>query len=96
MSTHGPNTGVAVREVLVGSSVGLLIGLLVGLSVSEVVAGVISGLIALLAAFLGFKGDIHQPKALDELAAPVDSSSWRLLGFAVVGSVALLVGLGNL
>ena len=71
----------------------MLIGLLVGLSVSEVVAAVISGLVALLAAFLGFRSDLRQQSTGDSSATATGPSVWRASGFALVGSIALLIGL---
>lgn len=69
---------------LAGSALGAFIGLLIGLSTSPITAAVASGLVAILAAFFGLAKD-----------APSGAPDWlqRVIGFGLVGMVALLVGL---
>jgi len=69
---------------LAGAALGAFIGLLIGLSTSPVTAAVTSGLVAVLAAFFGLSKD-----------APTGASDWllRVVGFGILGVVALLFGL---
>jgi hypothetical protein len=69
---------------LAGAALGAFIGLLIGLSTSPITAAVASGLVAILAAFFGLAKD-----------APTSAPDWlqRVIGFGLVGIVALLVGL---
>lgn len=69
---------------LAGAALGAFIGLLIGLSTSPITAAVASGLVAILAAFFGLAKD-----------APTSAPDWlqRVIGFGLVGIVALLFGL---
>jgi hypothetical protein len=69
---------------LAGAALGAFIGLLIGLSTSPVTASVVSGLVAIPAAFFGLAKD-----------SPTSAPEWlqRVIGFGVLGIVALLFGL---
>lgn len=77
-------------QLLAGTALGLLLGLLVGLSTSPVVATVVGALTGGMLAFLGFASK-DQPDS--GMKASVDAAGWRLAGFGLACTIALLVGL---
>lgn len=78
-----------MREALAGAGIGILVGLLVGLSTAEVVGGVIAALTALLAAFFGLRESSGESSGI----GAGDARAWRLAGFGMAGSLALVLGL---
>jgi hypothetical protein len=76
-------------QLLAGTSLGLLLGLLVGLSTSPVAATVVGALTGGLLVFLGFASKDQS----DFNRNCTDAAGWRLLGFGLACTFALLVGL---
>lgn len=75
-----------MRDLGVGAALGLFLGLLIGLSASEVVAGVVTGLVAVLGAVFGLRSEAA--------SGPLPGGhGGRIAGFAIAGSVAVLVAL---
>jgi hypothetical protein len=77
-------------QLLAGTALGLLLGLLVGLSSSPVVATVVGALTGGMLVFLGFtshaQSDSNSPSSLE-------AAGWRLTGFGLACTVALIIGL---
>jgi hypothetical protein len=71
-------------EFTVGAGIGALVGLLVGLSTATVMGSIISALAAILAAALG----LRQTNQEDFSPQP-----FRLMGFGMFATLALLIGL---
>ncbi len=75
-----------MRDFGVGAALGLFLGLLIGLSASEVVAGVVTGLVTILGTLFGLRSE--------SAAGPISGGNGgRVAGFAVTGTLAVLVGL---
>lgn len=77
-------------QLLAGTALGLLTGLLVGLSSSPVVATVVGALAGGMVAFLGFSSNSQSDSNANSLLKAV---GWRLTGFGLACTAALLVGL---
>lgn len=75
-----------MRNFGVGAALGLFLGLLIGLSASQVVAGVVTGLVAILGALFGLRSEAA--------SGPLPGgNAGRVAGFAVAGTLAVVVGL---
>jgi hypothetical protein len=77
-------------QLFAGVALGLLLGLLVGLSTSPVVATVVGALTGGLLVFLGFTS---KDQTDSNTIASAGAAGWRLLGFGLSCTAALLVGL---
>jgi hypothetical protein len=77
-------------QLLAGTALGLLLGLLVGLSSSPVVATVVGALTGGMLVFLGFTSN-SQPDS--NTRSSFDAAGWRLTGFGLACTIALLAGL---
>jgi hypothetical protein len=93
MTNQNGTVREALSEMLAGTGIGVLVGLLIGLSVSEVVGAVVGGLMALLAAFLGLKEEARPATTQGQPLNGPALRAWRLTGFGLVCSVAILAGL---
>jgi hypothetical protein len=77
-------------QLLAGTALGLLLGLLVGLSSSPVVATAVGALTGGMLVFLGFTSN---SQADSNTKSPFEAAGWRLTGFGLACTVALVVGL---
>jgi hypothetical protein len=77
------------EQFCAGAALGLLLGLLVSLSSSPVVAAVVGAVVSGMIVLLGFVRGGDAPNS--ESAAR--ASSWRLSGFGLTCSIALIAGL---
>jgi len=77
-------------QLLAGTALGLLLGLLVGLSSSPVVATVVGTLTGGMLVFLGF---VSNSTPDSNTKSSFEAAGWRLTGFGLACTVALLFGL---
>jgi hypothetical protein len=77
-------------QLLAGTAIGLLLGLLVGLSSSPVVATVVGAITGGMLVFLGFTS---HGQSDSNTTSSLEAAGWRLTGFGLACSAALIVGL---